>query len=335
LWVEQTSIPVLGNVRLGQWKQPFSLEVMSSFRYTTFMERSLLFQPFTPFRHLGAGLYDHSDDLAWTWAASGFRAGQDQFGGSISTSGGWATAERLTHLLYWDEPSGGRYYLHGGIGHYYSNPPNNTVNFRTIPELFIGDVGNSTQVGTSGQPTPGPNNGTPFFVETGPLNVRNFNVVGAEALFVYGPFSFQSEAMVNFVDQFNQPDVVLPGAYAQVGYFLTGEHRPYDRQAGAIDRIQPFTNFFCVDTNGGHCTGSGAWEVAGRFSYLDLNDRNIRGGTLTDFTAGVNWYWNPYTKIMFNYIHASNDSSTLDPSTLLPIGRNHTDMYAARVQVDF
>ena len=308
---------------------------MSSFRYTTFMERSLLFQPFTPFRHLGAGIYDHSSDRRWTWAASGFRAGQDQFGGSISDSGGWATAERLTHLFYWAEPSNGRYYLHAGLGHFYSNPANNTVNFRTIPEIFIGDVGNDTQVGTSGQPTPGPNNGTPFFVQTGPLHVKNFNVAGTELLWVNGPCSLQSEAMVNFVEQFDAPNAVLPGVYAQVGYFLTGEHRPYDRVAGAVDRIQPFTNFFSVDTSEGRCTGLGAWEVAARFSYLNLDDENIRGGTLTDFTAGINWYWNAYTKMVFNYIHAWNDSATVNPATQQAFGNNDTDIYAARIQVDF
>ncbi|HEY4261525.1 MAG TPA: porin, partial [Schlesneria sp.] len=30
VWVEQTQIPILGNWRIGQWKQPFSLEVVSS-----------------------------------------------------------------------------------------------------------------------------------------------------------------------------------------------------------------------------------------------------------------------------------------------------------------
>ena len=52
LWFEVTKVPVVGNVRIGQWKQPFSLEVVSSFRYTTFAERSVLFQSFTPFRHI-------------------------------------------------------------------------------------------------------------------------------------------------------------------------------------------------------------------------------------------------------------------------------------------
>lgn len=326
VWVESTDHPVLGTIRIGQWKQPFSLEVVSSFRYTTFMERSLLFQAFTPFRHLGIGFYDHSDDLNWTWAASGFRSGQDQFGASISDNGGWGTAERLTCLPWWDESSGGRGYLHLGVAHFLATPPNNAVNFRTIPELFIGEQAPGA-VGTSGQALPGVINGTPFFVATGTLAVDNFNVIGTELLWVHGPFSFQSEAMINYVDQQVGPNVTLPGMYAQVGYFLTGEHRPYDRKAGAIDRVMPFENFFRVGTDGGVCTGWGAWEIAGRVSVLDLNDDNVRGGSITDLTAGVNWYWNPYTKLVFNYVHAHANHPTF--------GRSDTGITAMRAQVDF
>ena len=88
VWVEQTKVPLLGTVRAGQWKQPFGLEAVSSYRYTTFMERSSLFQTFVPFRHIGIGFYNNSEDLNTTWAASYFRTGQDQFGNSLSTDGG-------------------------------------------------------------------------------------------------------------------------------------------------------------------------------------------------------------------------------------------------------
>jgi phosphate-selective porin OprO/OprP len=141
--------------------------------------------------------------------------------------------------------------------------------------------------------------------------------------------------MINCVNQIGQPNVALPGAYAQVGWFLTGEHRPYDRACGAIDRVKPFANFFFVNTSDGRAFGSGAWEIAARISYLNLNDENVRGGELTDFTAGLNWYWNPYTKVVFNYIHAWNDAETIDPATGRPIGNNNTDIYAGRVQMDF
>ena len=79
VWVEWTDLPFLGTVRAGQWKQPFSLEVVSSFRYTTFMERSSMFQAFDPFRHIGIGFYNHSEDLMTTWAASMFRTGRQGY----------------------------------------------------------------------------------------------------------------------------------------------------------------------------------------------------------------------------------------------------------------
>jgi len=302
VWLEQTKVPFFGNVRIGQWKQPFGLETVSSFRYTTFMERSVLFQPFTPFRHLGIGFYDHSDDLSMTWAASGFRTGQDQFGATLSSNGGYGTAERLTWVPSWE--SDGRNYLHLGVGHFFNAPPDDKVTFRTIPEFFVGANGPGA-VGTSGQAVPGGSDGVPFFISTGSLNASSYNVLGSELLWVRGPVSLQSEAMMNVVNQVGGGAAVLPGVYAQAGYFLTGEHRPYDRKTGSIDRVIPKSN---LTFNGKCCDpGLGAWEIAGRWSYLDLNDSAIRGGTIMDYTAGLNWYWNPYTKMVFNYVHAVAD----------------------------
>ncbi|MFO1040356.1 MAG: porin [Planctomycetaceae bacterium] len=345
VWVEQTQIPGLGTVRVGQWKQPFSLEVVSSFRYTTFVERSSLFQAFTPFRHLGAGFYNNAQDLSSTWAMSVFQTGQDQFGGTVSTAGGWGTAERITYLPYYDEASKGREYLHLGLGHYFNAPPDKKTIFRSIPEMYIGANAPGT-VGSSGQAAHGGFNGTPFFVNTGNIGVNCFNVLGTEVLWVNGPFSFQSEAMVNLVDQAAHVTgtlntaggsmAVLPGVYAQTGYFLTGEHRPYDRKAGAIDRVIPQHNFGPWN---GDC-GWGAWEVAGRYSYIDLNDQNIRGGQMSDYTAGLNWYLNPYWKIQFNYIYSASNfryaaggAATNTPAP--PFLGNHTSMFDLRCQMDF
>jgi len=347
VWVEQTQLPVLGTWRIGQWKQPFSLEVVSSFRYTTFAERSVLFQSFTAFRHLGTGIYNNSEDLSMTWAGSVFTTGQDQYGGTLTALGGVGTAERFTYLPYWDECSNGREYLHLGFGHYFNAPPNKTTIFRTIPELYIGTNANGV-VGTSGQAAPGAFNGTPFFVNTGNLGVSCFNVLGTEVLWVDGPFSFQSEAMVSFVNQASGVAgtqnvaggsmATLPGMYAQAGYFLTGEHRPYDRKSGQIDRIMPNHNF---NPWGANCeAGIGAWELAGRFSYIDLNDQNIRGGQMHDYTAGMNWYLNPYWKIQFNYIYSVSDYSYAagNPASNTPAGTflgNNTSIFDLRCQMDF
>lgn len=327
LWVEWTDLPLLGNVKVGQWKQPFSLEVVSSFRYTTFMERSLLFIPFTPFRHMGVGFYDHSEDLMSTWAASVIRTGQDQYGDSLSTSGGNGFVSRLTRLAWYDEASDGRSYFHVGSGYFLDVPPRHTRRFRTIPEIFAGEHAGGA-VGTSGIAVPGAINGTPFFVDTG--NITNIDAVhtfGLEAMLVHGPFSLQSEAMAAVVDQEVQDTAVLGGMYVQAGYFLTGEHRPYDRANGAIGQVKPFEDFFRVRTDRGVERGKGAWEVAARWSYIDLSDANINGGSMHDVSAGLNWYSNANCKVVVNVIHSWLESANGVQSETSALG--------VRTQVDF
>jgi len=51
--------------------------------------------------------------------------------------------------------------------------------------------------------------------------------------------------------------------------------------------------------------GRGAYEVAARYSYLDLDSGTIAGGKLHDLTLGLNWYANRNMRMMFNYVAAS------------------------------
>lgn len=331
LWADFKDLGILGTVRVGQWKHPFSLEVVSSFRYTTFMERASVFQAFTPFRHIGAGFYDHSDDENWTWAMSYFRTGQDQFGGSLSTDGGHGMADRLTHLA-WYGPFGDDY-LHLGIGYFLNSPPHGRARFRSIPEMFVGEfvVPAGSPHGTSGQPVPSVANGTPFFVDTGVLTDTNLTqTIGTEKLWVCGPLSWQSEFMGCFVDS-DQQAGFLHGAYTQVGWFLTGEHRPYDRKNGAIDRVLPFRSMTK------HGQGWGAWELAARWSYLDILDRQILGGEMQNTTIGLNWYVNPYCKCVFNYVHSWANSRPIRNGTIVDdtLISSKTDIFAMRCQLDF
>jgi phosphate-selective porin OprO/OprP len=47
-----------------------------------------------------------------------------------------------------------------------------------------------------------------------------------------------------------------------------------------------------------------------------------------DLTAGVNWYWNPHTRLMLNWIHAWTALPASDAAT-------GTDVLAMRFQIDF
>jgi phosphate-selective porin OprO/OprP len=122
----------------------------------------------------------------------------------------------------------------------------------------------------------------------------------------------------------NGTGAYFPGVYVTGAYFLTGEHRPYNRKLGAIDRIKVHSDFGRHDDG---CWGWGAMELAARYSYIDLNSKDIQGGRLNDLTFGVNWYLNSYSKLQFNYIRAFLDNPIF--------GKSNADIVGLRAQVDF
>ena len=325
VWMQVDKLPLLGNVRVGQYRQPFSMTAWDSIKQLTFLERPLPFLAFVPFRRLGVMSFDTNSDESMTWAFAVFRANADQYGNDIGNSGGFGGSARVTWLpMDFDEA----HYMHLGLGYDYSAPGNNSAFFRTPPEFFLGSQLTAGFVGTSGLPTPGAIDGVPFFANTGPQMVQNFQLLGPEWAGSVGSFHYQTEAVLALVDQINGPTAYLPSAYAQAGIFLTGEHRPYNKQMGAFGTVEPRQPFVRCNSSGCCCgEGWGAWEVAGRWSYVDLNDKNIAGGRLTDYTFGLNWYLHTHAKFQFNYIHAELVHPTL--------GESHTNIFATRCHLDF
>jgi phosphate-selective porin OprO/OprP len=68
--------------------------------------------------------------------------------------------------------------------------------------------------------------------------------------------------------------------------------------------------------------------VACRWSYLDFTD--VRGQQLTDVTLGVNWYWNPHTRMTFNWIHPFAKNSPVATTA-----DAQGDVFGMRLGVDF
>ncbi len=145
-------------------------------------------------------------------------------------------------------------------------------------------------------------------VDTGNLGAaENYRFLGGEVAAVHGPFNLQSEYQRVWVNQ-GPARVALSfnGAYLATSYVLTGESRPYDARLGVFSRFRPRTNF---DPRKGTW---GAFELAGRISYIDLNDKagelavgGVKGGYETNYTAGLNWYWNSHFRLQVNYVRAN------------------------------
>ncbi|MFN0051914.1 MAG: porin [Planctomycetales bacterium] len=147
-------------------------------------------------------------------------------------------------------------------------------------------------------------------------------------------FSIQSEYVYVPVARTNGPNPSFQSAYVYVSYFLTGEYRPFQkmdsmfqRRTAVFDRVIPDTNFLKGANSPGTPRGIGAFEVAARWSYLDLTDQGILGGRLNELTVGLNWYMNPYTRVTLNYIKSFLDKA--------PFGNSNADIYGMRFGFDF
>ena len=323
VYIQMRELPVLGNVRVGHFKECFGLEQMTSDNYTTFMERSVDDEgAFVPGRNDGIMAYNWTENQRATWAVGGFtnQTGYDQPPTFVYDHWGMDLAARLTYLPWYDECSGGRGLLHTGVDYAYRSAPDHIGTFATRSEDAFGpSVVNMAATSTANNTL---------------TDVKDWQVVDGEAALVYGPFSMQSEVFGATVERFSGNNDFF-GAYAYVSYFLTGENRPYNRKLGVFDRVRPYENFFRVRTCDGDVqTGWGAWEVAYRFSYIDMLDglTNTGAGLATDHTFGVNWYMNPFTRVMFNYVHSTD---TYNKSSTQRITGGEIDQFLVRFAMDF
>ena len=84
--------------------------------------------------------------------------------------------------------------------------------------------------------------------------------------------------------------------------------------------------------------GWGAWEIAGRFSTVDLNDQlatanGVAGGRQTIYTLALNWYVNRNVRFMFDYLHG-NIGKQISPTNSGNAGARF-DAFAMRTDVAF
>jgi hypothetical protein len=75
VWGEQSEIPFFGTIRIGEFRQPGTMDSWTSVRHLNFLERSAPFQAIDPFRRVGIMAYAMSEDERTSWAYSIFGTG--------------------------------------------------------------------------------------------------------------------------------------------------------------------------------------------------------------------------------------------------------------------
>lgn len=319
-------VPFFQQVLIGNQKRPYGLDHLNSSRYNVFMERPFVIEAFNQdARRWGIQSYNVSKDLAWNWRYGIFNQHLMQGDGNhISDHYQMEFASRIANTIWYDESSGGRGYAHWGVSSTFANPDSsglpgrapNEARFRHRPEA----------------------RSTNRWLNTGRISgADDYQLLGTEALLNLGSLQLVGEYQNLWLQRNNGAnDVHLHGGYFSVSYFLTGEHMAWDRKSGTLGRVKPLENFFLVNTCcDGVKGGWGAWQLAYRYSYADLNDQDILGGVGRSHTFGVNWLWNQYARMQFNCIVGEIDDTNpiAHPSGTFT-GGNYT-ILGTRLMVDF
>jgi len=286
------------DVKIGHFKEPFSLEEQTSSRFITFDERSLA-NAFTPGRNTGVMVSDGVGESGFGWAAGVFRA-SDAFGNSNDQSHADNPDQRDSEYSFTARVAGDLLperddVLHVGVAASYRQPNDGKVRFRSRPEAHL-----LSTVASSGSTL-----------------ANDVILYGGELAWVHGPASVQGEYIMASVNaETSSNDADYAGYYVEGSYFLTGESRNYKKLK--FDRVSPLEN----RTREG---GRGAHQVAVRYSMLDLDD-GPSNDQMSDITIGYNWYLNPHTVVKLNYVRSNFDDGSVD---------DDANIFILRFQIDW
>jgi phosphate-selective porin OprO and OprP len=367
------------SLTIGNHESLDGMEQQTSSRWSSFIERAQGNDAFGNTRRLGISAGFKTSDNAFRIDTGLFTA--HSIDASVDNDG-WIGAARATYT----QPAFGGYIHVGanfqhrqfqsnnnGIASVSTGAPstNQIARYRARPFLQTTDV---------------------RFVDTNNFAAKSDNIFGVEAYGVFKSLHLGGEWQYVKVDAYKAGDIqtgldsfvgttspstgvtvstpnatsyVTPNGdpsffsgHFEVGYFLTGETRGYKN--GLWDRtkvLKPFDK-----------GGWGAFQIVGRFDYLDLDSpqliggrsnnfgtglsslaadtptvaRRNRGGTQTGYLLGLTWIPTDYVRFLFNYIHTEVEGGPLAAASVpLPATTNiderkySTDAFAIRAQVDF
>jgi len=310
VWMTFRELP-FGNIRIGNQKELIGMEHIQSSRFLDFMERSPLQDAFngpnnngfTP----GMTVYNTTESQNATWGVGMFKNNDYQSGFPFEVgNNNYVYNARVTWTPYYDESTDGRTLLHVGLGSVVRILDNEPAGYTGGTNIRIRARPNIRNVASTL---------TPNVVDTGNFYASNQFLLDPEVAFVYGPLTIQAEyehcqlagARATRTAGPALGTVNFQGGYVAVLYFLTGENKIYNRQQGAFGRVVPFENAYLA--RGVGLGGTGAWQVAFRYDWIDLNSGLVKGGNVHNLTFGLNWFLNPQTKFIFNYVPSYIDNT--------------------------
>jgi len=136
-------------------------------------------------------------------------------------------------------------------------------------------------------------------VDTGFLDARHVTEFGMETALSLGRLFGQGGWFhYNIERRSAAPNPDFQGWYAMATWSLSGESRPYDPVTASFHGLMPAAPL--------GKDGFGAWELAARYSKMDLDylpglTGGVAGGKQTIWSVGLNWYPNQTIRFLLDY----------------------------------
>lgn len=270
------------DIKIGQSKEPFGLENLTSSANTLFTERAL--SAFALGRSEGINFSDAN--RKYSWSIGNYKVEKN---GKVKADGGQALTARVTFSPVNKDNS----YNHFGIAY--------TTRMLQGAEYEIksnGGVDNAISI-----------------LDTRNIATDTIVKQGIEAAWGRDRLSFQGEyqhlqinakktdeyelPILNEYDDPIEKSASYQGYYTQISYFLTDDHRPYKK--GRFSSVKPNSE-------------QGAWEITFRRSALQSveigNDNKNSDIDIKTTVLGINYYLSKRIKFMLNAI--DTDATGLD-----------------------
>ncbi len=294
-------------VSVGKVNPSFCVENASSSKWIPFLERSIATTAFKPDSGLGVSVNKWQEDYSLNATVTQPKPDDETFDENhkeIHKSDRVQFNARATKAHFFGEHK----FLQAGLSGHIKDDGHTGIEFSTAPEA---KSRHSTKMLLN---TTNLNKSTNKMIKA-----NSHYTVGLELTGQDGPLSGQGEYLLTKVNRDkSQPrgNLKFSGYYANVNYVLTGESRNFSAYNGTLGQVIPSNPEF------------GAWEVSGRYSFLNLNDKDIVGGADHGIGAAVTWYANKNVAITGEYLkHYIKKSVTLE--------KIHVDTIGARLQFVF
>ncbi len=255
------------SISVGQFKQPNSMEELSSTRFNDFISKAMTTNLQGVARRTGVAVTTGGD----SWTLTGSYMNREL---TRNLANGQGFGARGTWAPMHD--NGNIFHLGLSAVSYEAKDllTDGRARFRVRPDADLA----GQRLIDSGQFTDG----------------DQITTWGGEAAWVNGPIKLQAEAMTtNMSRKFGNPDYSFDSWYLSGVWNVSGETWTY--KSGNLNTTLP------------EDPSKGMWQLGLRYDHADLNDGLITGGKESNWTAGVNFYWRSNFKFALNYVMVSSE----------------------------